>query len=311
MFWARDFAVSTSQGIIIGNSRRFSRSLENALIRLLFQYADELQGFPIAFDAAKEGVFLDGGDTIVLDRHTLLLGVGNRSSREAAPLLAKRLGMDVIAVQMPPRAEAGGLRRQLLHLDSIFNLVDEKTVLAVPFFLEERYSQANPVRPVLQGLARQTGILKKLLPDYEWGNVDEIQVTIDAMPQVGKVARYQAETGQAEDLGAKLVDYMRGRGFRILYVGGEQGELLPEKYALERAMYELRWQGGNVFQLAPGKVVAYEHNLLTNEALRQAGIEVLTFNGELLSIGNGGPHCLVMPLVRGAEKASHAKPLSR
>ena len=299
MFWARDFAISTPRGIIVGNGLRYSRSRENSLIRLLFQYADELQDFPIAFDAAEEGVFLDGGDTLVLDERTLLVGVGNRSSPEAAPLLAKRLGMDVIAVQMPPRAESGGLRRQLLHLDTIFNLVDEKTVLAVPFFLEERYSESNPIKPLLEGLARQSKALKELLPDYEWGNFEAIEVTLKAMPQVGWVTRYQAKTGEAQELKTKLVDFMRSQGYRIVFVGGDQGDLSAEKYALERALYELRWQGGNVFQLAPGKVAAFEHNHWTNQALRQAGIEVLTFDGELLSIGNGGPHCLVMPLVRG------------
>ena len=113
------------------------------------------------------------------------------------------------------------------------------------------------------------------------------------------MTRYEAVSGQAQELKVKLIDYMRSQGYRVVYIGGDPAGMLPEKYALERAIYELRWQGGNIFQLAPGKVVAYDHNLWTNQALRQAGIEVLTFEGELLSIGNGGPHCLVMPLVRG------------
>ncbi len=62
-----------------------------------------------------------------------------------------------------------------------------------------------------------------------------------------------------------------------------------------------RWQGANVVQLRPGRVVAYEHNIHTNDALRRAGVEVMTFPGELLSLDNGGPHCLLMPLVRGDE----------
>src|SRR5262249_27006297 len=138
MYWSRDFAISTPKGVIIGNGQYYRRALENSVARLMFQFADELKQFPIIFDAAKEGVFLDGGDTIVFDEKTLLLGVGNRSTREAAPKLAQKLGMDVIAVAMPPSDKRSGLNGQLLHLDSIFNLVDKNKILAVPFFLEKR-----------------------------------------------------------------------------------------------------------------------------------------------------------------------------
>jgi arginine deiminase len=299
MYWARDFAVSTPKGIIIGNGQHYGRALENALARLIFQYADELKGFPIVFDAGQEGVFLDGGDVIVLDERTLLVGVGNRSSAEAAPKLARRLGMEVLAVSMPPADKPSGLSRQLLHLDSIFNLVDRQKALAVPFFLEKRYSDANPLRPVLLGIARQMDEIKRRQPGRDLGKSDEVRLTVELMPQVGWVTRYEAGSGAATPLNLKLVDYFRARGYQISYVGGEQGTLPVEKYALERAMYELRWQGANVVQLRPGRVLAYEHNIHTNEGLRRAGVEVLTFPGELLAIRNGGPHCLLLPLARG------------
>src|SRR5262245_24222727 len=73
MYWSRDFAISTPKGVIIGNGQHYRRALENSVARLIFQFADQLKEFPIAFDAAKEGVYLDGGDTIVLDEKTLLL----------------------------------------------------------------------------------------------------------------------------------------------------------------------------------------------------------------------------------------------
>ncbi|HEX7174557.1 MAG TPA: arginine deiminase family protein, partial [Pyrinomonadaceae bacterium] len=133
----------------------------------------------------------------------------------------------------------------------------------------------------------------------ELGKSDDVRLTARLMPQVGWVMRHAAGTGAATPLGLKLVDYFRERGYEVTYVGGEQGAMATEKYAVERAMYELRWQGANVVALAPGRVVAFEHNVHTNEALRRAGVDVVTFPGELLSIRNGGPHCLVMPLVRG------------
>lgn len=299
MYWARDFAISTPKGIIIGNGQYYRRAIENSVARLMFQFADDLKQFPIVFDAAKEGVFLDGGDTIVLDEKTLLLGVGNRSSREVAPKLAQKLGMDVLAVAMPPSDKRTGLNAQLLHLDSIFNLVDTNKILAAPYFLEKRYSESNPVKQILLGLAAQTDAIGKAQSEREMSKTDDLRLAVELMPQVGWVTKYEAGSGKAAALNLKLVDYFRERGYQVIYVGGEQGSLPLEKHVIERAMYELRWQGANVAQLGPGRVIAYEHNIHTNDALRRAGIEVLTFPGELLSINNGGPHCLLMPLVRG------------
>lgn len=298
-YWARDFAATTSKGVIIGRSSNNSRFTEMAFTRLMFRYADLLKDIPVVFDAGEEDVNLEGGDIIVVSEQELLLGVGNRSDRVAAPMLARKLGMDVIAVSMPPSDRRSGLQRQLLHLDSIFNLVDTNTVLAVPFFLEKEYSDSNPMKPVLLGLARQMETLRELDTDASVGNPTSLRTTVEIMSEVGWVTRYEAGTGDSTALDMKLLDYMRERGYTVVYVGGEQGELAIEKYTLERAMYELRWQGANVIQLGPGRIIAYEHNTYTNQALRNAGIKVYTFPGSLLSMRNGGPHCLVMPLIRG------------
>src|SRR5262249_51647329 len=151
-------------------------------------------------------VYLDGGDTIVLDEKTLLLGVGNRSSREAAPKLAQKLGMDVIAVAMPPAEKQSGLNRQLLHLDSIFNLVDTNKVLAVPYFLEKRFSESNPVKPFLLGLAAQTDRIRVAQPEREMNKSDDLRLTVELTPQVGWLTKYEAGSGKATPLDLKLVD---------------------------------------------------------------------------------------------------------
>ena len=57
--------------------------------------------------------------------------------------------------------------------------------------------------------------------------------------------------------------------------------------------------GSNTFCIAPGKVVAYSRNYVTNRVMEDAGIEVLTIPSSELSRGRGGPRCMTMPLVRG------------
>jgi len=299
MYWSRDFAISTPKGIIIGNGQNFGRTLENALARLMFRYAQALRDFPIVFDAAKEGVILDGGDVIVRDETTLFLGVGQRTDRQAAPLLAQKLNMDVIAVSMPPRDKPNGMSRQLLHLDSIFNFVAKDMVLAVPYFLEKDCLETNPMKKILAGLAAETDAIKARMPaDAAGGDSRQLRTTIDAMAGVGWLTRFEAGSGKETALDMKLVDYARSQNWRVVFVGGDRNGMGEEKWVLERAMYELRWQGANVAQLRPGRVIAYAHNVHTNEALRRAGVQVMTFPGEILAIRNGGPHCLILPLVR-------------
>ncbi len=56
--------------------------------------------------------------------------------------------------------------------------------------------------------------------------------------------------------------------------------------------------GSNTLSLAPGKILVYERNEITNSLLRSHGLEVLTMPSSELSRGRGGPRCMSMPLWR-------------
>lgn len=56
--------------------------------------------------------------------------------------------------------------------------------------------------------------------------------------------------------------------------------------------------GNNTLALAPGLVVAYERNVVTNHALERAGIEVVPIAGSELGSGRGGPRCMSCPVLR-------------
>jgi arginine deiminase len=56
--------------------------------------------------------------------------------------------------------------------------------------------------------------------------------------------------------------------------------------------------GNNTLALAPGVVVAYERNVMTNARLEAAGIEVVQISGSELGSGRGGPRCMSCPVAR-------------
>jgi arginine deiminase len=60
-----------------------------------------------------------------------------------------------------------------------------------------------------------------------------------------------------------------------------------------------QWNDGtNTLAIAPGIVVTYDRNYVTNEVLCNHGIKVLSVPSGELSRGRGGPRCMSMPLNR-------------
>jgi arginine deiminase len=56
--------------------------------------------------------------------------------------------------------------------------------------------------------------------------------------------------------------------------------------------------GSNTLAIAPGVVVTYNRNYVSNQVLREHGLKVLEVLSSELSRGRGGPRCMSMPLVR-------------
>lgn len=56
--------------------------------------------------------------------------------------------------------------------------------------------------------------------------------------------------------------------------------------------------GSNTLCIAPGKVVTYERNYVTNDILDKKGLTVLTVPSAELSRGRGGPRCMSCPVNR-------------
>lgn len=83
------------------------------------------------------------------------------------------------------------------------------------------------------------------------------------------------------------------------FMGLDKVRLFPcgagDPLAAEREQWN---DGSNTLTIAPGKIVVYKRNYVTNEYLKANGFTVLELEASNLCVGRGGPRCMSMPLVR-------------
>jgi arginine deiminase len=296
--WPRDAAVMLPAGLLICNFTSERRAFSAQLMRFAAEYSPSLTRYPVAFDAIEEQVLVEGGDVQVVNGDTLLMGVGHRSEPSAARHLARRLGMNVIAVQLrkaeyvkrPPKEAPLGFATMFMHLDTCCTHVNDKHVIVLPWFFENEAVGKNPFVRVLKGIARHPHVKE-----------EDAEEALSWLVEMGKVKRYLAGSGGVDpkvtDL--KLVDYLRAEGYRISYVGGPPPPDADMDYFFDVVWREHLFQAANVVATSPGHILSFDHCPKTHEALRAAGIDVNVFPGANLRRGYGGPHCLTLPLERG------------
>ena len=98
---------------------------------------------------------------------------------------------------------------------------------------------------------------------------------------------------------------------KIVEEKGDLAELLAENLGVEKvtlipcgdgnvvAAAREQWNdGSNTLTIAPGVVVVYDRNTVTNKKLEEYGLRLIKIRGSELVRGRGGPRCMSMPFER-------------
>ncbi len=112
------------------------------------------------------------------------------------------------------------------------------------------------------------------------------EITVYVMELVDGKVHIREEQGRLEDI---LRKHLELEQVTLIKCGSDS----PIDAAREQ------WSdGSNTLAIAPGEVVVYERNYVTNRILEDNGIAVHTIPCSELSRGRGGPRCMSMPFVR-------------
>ena len=246
LYFERDPFASIGNGVSLNSMYSVTRSRETIYGEYIFRYHPEYKNTKLFYkrDLIKS---IEGGDIMVLNKKTLIIGSSQRTTPVAIETLAKNLfykeetSFENIIVLSIPKA------RTFMHLDTIFTQVDINKFT----IHQECYDSL------------------KIVEIHKGENKLVVNETKEELKEV--LSRY---------LDREVI---------LIPCGGE------DTVSASREQWS---DGSNTIAIAPGKVIAYERNDITNNILRSYGVEVFEIPSSELSRGRGGPRCMCMPLER-------------
>ncbi len=182
------------------------------------------------------------------------------------------LSKDVVAIGYSQRTTVDGIER---FAKNILPQSDYKKVLVFDIPKSRAFMHLDTVFTMID-YDKFT-----IHPEIE-GPLSVYEITLD------KDGELQFKSVQ-DDLASILARELKIGGVDLIRCGG--GDMM----ASQREQWN---DGSNTLCIAPGTVVTYERNYVSNELMAKKGIKVLTMPSSELSRGRGGPRCMSCPVNR-------------
>ena len=296
----KELVLKTMEGIKMEEISRAKRDVEKSLVDLVAEESDFLAD-PMPnlyftrdpFASAGNGVILNKMYSVTRNRETIYAeyifnyhpeykGKINKYYDRYLPYHIEggdvlNLSNHVLAVGISQRTESGAIdelaknmfRNPDCEIDTIlaFNIPESRAFM----HLDTVFTQID-----YDKFTFHPGIMDTL---------EVFEITEGDIPDSDEDLNVKKVEGSLEEI---LERYLGRKVTLIPCAGGE-------RISSEREQWN---DGTNTLCIAPGVVVVYDRNNITNNILREHGIKVLEMSSAELSRGRGGPRCMSMPLVR-------------
>lgn len=285
LFFMRDPLFSVPGGWVVVARPYFPiRQQESRLLRAVFELHPSLHTVKVFADLADDPeVTIEGGDVLVADQETVLVGISQRTNEAGADRLAQFLFNKtpvkrVVKVFIPKQ-------RAFMHLDTLFTFIDKGVVLTMPYFWSKPEVYAE--------VARRANLLNEKMGSESRQVADE---WVQEPPRIEVLVKGEAQPKRYKNAMTGL--QAEGVIDKALFVCGAEGSWPTPEEHVARALTEQWNDAANVFCLSPGTIVAYKWCTRTVSHLQDYGVDVLELDGVELMKGRGGARCMTFPVRR-------------
>lgn len=128
-------------------------------------------------------------------------------------------------------------------------------------------------------------------------NYNQFTMDPEILDNGGQVDMYILRPGKDGDIEITHETDLEATLSKLL--GQSEIDIIPTGHGDPIIAAREQWNdGSNTLTIAPGEVVTYNRNYVSNDMLASHGIKVNQIESSELSRGRGGPRCMSMPIVR-------------
>jgi arginine deiminase len=135
ILFQRDPFASAGEGIVLNHMWSVTRNRETIFPEYVFKHHNDFAGEVPFWYNREDNSHIEGGDVMVLNEDTLVIGISQRTEMKAVEKLAKVvLAKDkfkqIIALDLPKS-------RAYMHLDTVFTNIDHDKFIAHPLIFDD------------------------------------------------------------------------------------------------------------------------------------------------------------------------------